>query len=143
MTPGDEEPGRRATATAGTGDRLSVLVGIPDARERARVSALLRGQGHVVLEAANAREMQLRLDELDRGEGTGPDAIVCAGLLAEEDDPRLAARLAAPARTRALILLPSDGLLATAARAHRLRASAVLPDVPALRRLRELLAQPG
>jgi hypothetical protein len=121
---------------------LAVLVGIPDATERARVSALLRHDGHFVHEAADAREMQRRLDELS-GNGQGPDAIVCAGLLADIDDPALAARLAQPAVARALILLPKGGLLSTAARAQRLRASAVLPDVPALRRLRELLDTPA
>jgi hypothetical protein len=103
------------------------------------VSALLRGEGHDVVEAADAAEMQARLDELEAEGGNGPDAIVCAGLLAEEDNPRLAARLAAVA-TRALFLLPVGGLLSTASRAQRLGAAAVLPDVPALRRLRELLA---
>jgi hypothetical protein len=119
-------------------ESLAVLVGIPDATERARVSTLLRHEGHVVLEAADAGEMQIRLDELAGG-GQGPDAIVCAGLLADHDDPALAARLTEPAVARALILLPKGGLLSTAARAQRLRASAVLPDAPALRRLRELL----
>ncbi len=121
---------------------LAVLVGIPDVTERARVSTLLRNEGYVVLEAATAREMQTRLDEL-AGNGQGPDAIVCAGLLADTDDPVLAARLAQPAVARALILLPKGGLLSTAARAQRLRASAVLPDAPALRRLRELLDAPA
>jgi hypothetical protein len=121
---------------------LAVLVGIPDPLERARVSALLRHEGHFVLEAADAGEMHCRLDQL-AGDGQAPDAIVCAGLLADHDDPALAARLAEPAVARALILLPKGGLLATAARAQRLRASAVLPDVPALRRLRELLDAPA
>jgi CheY-like chemotaxis protein len=124
-----------------TATRLSVLVGVPDADERARVSALLRAEGHAVTEASDARDMKDRLDEL-AGTGKGPDAIVCAGLLAEQDDPALAARLASPQVARAVILLSSGGLLSTARRAHRLGASAVLPDVPALRRLRELLAQP-
>ena len=141
MSPGDESPARLATATVGTNACLSVLLGIPDARERARVSALLRSEGYLVIEAENAREMQLRLDELASSAGSGPDAIVCAGLLAEESDPRLMARLASPAIARALILLPSGGMLATASRAQRLRASAVLPAVPALRRLRDLLAE--
>jgi hypothetical protein len=118
---------------------LSILVGVPDPGERARVSGLLRSEGHFVLEAASAQEMQTRLDELAAGDG-GPDAIVCAGLLAEDDNPSLAARLSRLEAARALILLPSGGLLSTASRAQRLRASAVLPDVPALRRLRELLA---
>ncbi len=122
---------------------LSILVGVPDPGERARVSALLRSEGHRVLEAADAREMQARLDELEAGGGHGPDAIVCAGLLADDDDPSLSARLARPAVARALILLPAGGLLSTASRAQRLRASAVLPDVPALRRLRELLTAGG
>jgi CheY-like chemotaxis protein len=121
-------------------DQLSILVGVPDAKRRARVSALLRDEGHSVVEAADAREMQARLDELEGGDGTGLDAIVCAGLLADIDDPALAARLASPEVARALILLPSGGMLSTAARAQRLTATAVLPDVPALRRLRSLLA---
>jgi CheY-like chemotaxis protein len=119
---------------------LTVLVGVPDPAARAQVSALLRDEGHCVVEATNAQEMQARLDELTAGNGRGPDAIVCAGLLADRDDPGLAARLAEPAVARALILLPAGGLLSTASRAQRLRASAVLPDVPALRRLRDLLA---
>jgi hypothetical protein len=123
----------------GDGTYLSILVGVPDTEVRARVSALLRSEGHHVVEAADAREMQIRLDELEAGGGTGPDAIVCAGLLADKDDPALAARLADPAVARALILLPAGGLLSTASRAQRLRASAVLPDVPALRRVREVL----
>jgi CheY-like chemotaxis protein len=114
-----------SAATTG-GEPLSVLVGIPDAAERARVSALLRSEGYRVLEAQDAREMQLRLDELARG-GAGPDAIVCAGLLAEKDDPALATRLASPEVARAVI---------------RLAASAVLPSVSALHRLRELLGSP-
>jgi hypothetical protein len=140
MPPSDEAPVRRAPAKAGTNGRLSVLLGIPDAGERARVRTLLRSEGYLVIEAASAREMQLRLDELASGAISGPDAIVCAGLLAEENDPRLAARLASPAIARALILLPSGGMLATASRAQRLRASAVLPDALALRRLRALLS---
>jgi CheY-like chemotaxis protein len=118
--------------------RLTVLVGVPDVVERARVSSLLRDEGHDVVEAGSAMEMQARLDELSADGGSGPDAIVCAGLLAERDDPGLAARLAEPAVARALILLPAGGLLSTASRAQRLHASAVLPNVPALRRLREL-----
>jgi CheY-like chemotaxis protein len=129
-----------SAATTG-GEPLSVLVGIPDAAERARVSALLRSEGYRVLEAQDTREMQRRLDELAQG-GASPDASVCAGLLAEKDDPALAARLASPEVARAVILLPSDGLLATATRAQRLAASAVLPSVSALHRLRELLGSP-
>jgi hypothetical protein len=121
---------------------LTVLVGVPDPAERLRVSTLLRNEGHRVIEAADVHEMRTRLDELSTADGSGPDAIVCAGLLAERDDPGLAARLAEPAVARALILLPAGGLLSTAARAQRLGASAVLPDVPALRRLRQLLAPP-
>jgi DNA-binding NtrC family response regulator len=123
-----------------TGEKagLSILVGVPDAGERARVSAMLRAEGHAVIEAADARAMRARLDELDRA--GGPDAIVCAGLLAEHDDSALAARLSSVSST--LILLPAGGLLSTASRAQRLGASAVLPDVPALRRLRELLSSP-
>jgi CheY-like chemotaxis protein len=121
--------------------RLSVLVGIPDVRDRARVSALLRGEGYAVVEAADPEEMQARLDELEGKEGGGPDAIVCAGMLAERDDASLSARLASPSVERTLILLPSGGLLSTASRAQRLRASAVLPDAPALRHLRELLSR--
>ncbi len=120
------------------GARLSVLLGVPDAAERARMSALLRAEGHEVVEAADAGQMQARLDELAKG-GAAPDAIVCAGLLAENDDPALAARLASPEVARAVILLPSGGLLSTASRAQRLAASAVLPDIAALHRLRELL----
>ena len=119
------------------GDQLSILVGIPDADRRAKVSALLREEGHLVVEASDAREMAIRLDELERG---GLDAIVCAGLLAEKDDPVLSARLSEPSIARALILLPADGLLSTATRAQRLRASAVLRDASGLRRLRALLS---
>ena len=122
-------------------ERLSVLVGVPDTAERARVTALLRAEGYDVIEAANAREMQVRLDELAGG-GLGPDAIVCAGLLAEKDDPALTARLASADAARAVVLLPSGGLLSTASRAQRLGASAVLPNVQALARLRELLGAP-
>jgi CheY-like chemotaxis protein len=140
IPPSDEREPPHDRAAPAPDARLTVLVGVPDAGERARVSALLRHEGHHVVEAADAREMEARLDELARGQGGGPDAIVCAGLLAEHDHPGLAARLAEPAIARALILLPTDGLLATASRAQRLGASAVLPNVPALRRLRELLA---
>ncbi len=115
-----------------------MLLGVPDAAERARMSAVLRAEGHEVVEAADARQMQARLDELAK-DGAAPDAIVCAGLLAENDDPALAARLSSPEVARAVILLPSGGLLSTASRAQRLAAAAVLPNVSALRRLRELL----
>jgi DNA-binding NtrC family response regulator len=125
----------------GTTERLSVLVGVPDPTERARVSALLRAQGHEVIEAGDAGEMRARIDEL-MGGGAGPDAIVCAGLMAESEDPALAARLASTDVARAVILLPSGGLLSTASRAQRLGASAVLPGVSALHRLRELLRVP-
>jgi len=127
--------------TVAESPHLSILVGVPDAAERERICALLRGQGHAVVEAADTREMGDRLDEL--AGGGGPDAIVCSGLLAHQDDPALAARLASPAAARALVLLPSDGMLATASRAQRLGASAVLPDVPALHKLRALLASRG
>jgi CheY-like chemotaxis protein len=132
MVAPDDPPTTGATA------RLSVLVGVPDATERARVSALLRAEGHRVLEAKDAHELQLRLDEL-AADGASPDAIVCAGLLAEKEDPALAARLASPEVARAVILLPAGGMLSTASRAQRLGASAVLPSVSALHRLRELL----
>ena len=102
----------------------------------------MRAEGHDVIEAGDAREMRLRLDEL-AGSGLGPDAIVCAGLLAEKDDPALATRLASPDVARAVILLPSGGLLSTASRAQRLGASAVLPSGSALRRLRALLESPA
>jgi len=115
---------------------MTVLVGIPDADQRANVTALLREDGYRVVEASTTQEMTVRLDELARG---GFDAIVCAGLLAEQDDPVLSARLSSPSIGRALILLPADGFLSTALRAQRLRASAVLPDAAGLRRLRELL----
>jgi CheY-like chemotaxis protein len=115
--------------------RLSVLVGIPDATQRARIIDLLQREGHVVVEAADPGEMTSRLDET-----TGFDAIVCAGLLSEKDDPVLAERLTNPAIARALILLPSGGLLSTASRAQRLGASAVLPNADSLHRLRELLS---
>jgi CheY-like chemotaxis protein len=118
--------------------QLSVLVGIPDAEQRAGVIALLQGEGYAVAEAADAQEMRARLDQAAR---TGFDAIVCAGLLSEKDDPVLAARLANPNVARALILLPSGGLLSTASRAQRLGASAVLPNAEKLLRLRELLTQ--
>jgi CheY-like chemotaxis protein len=117
--------------------RLSVLVGIPNADQRARVIALLQSEGHLVVEAASIGEMGARLDEVAGG---GFDAIVCAGLLSEKDDPVLAERLTNPAIARSLILLPSGGLLSTASRAQRLRASAVLPNTDGLHRLRELLS---
>jgi CheY-like chemotaxis protein len=135
MSPPRDDP------TADRGAALTVLVGVPDAEQRRRVSALLRQEGHIVVEATDAGEMRARLDELAAGDRGAPDAIVCAGLLSERDDPHLATRLAEPAIARALILLPSGGMLATASRAQRLGASAVLPDVPALARLRELLAR--
>lgn len=135
MSPPRDDP------SAERGAALTVLVGVPDAEQRQRVSRLLREDGHIVVEAANTVEMRTRLDELAAGDRGGPDAIVCAGLLAERDDPHLATRLAEPAIARALVLLPSGGMLATASRAQRLGASAVLPDVPALARLRELLAR--
>lgn len=116
--------------------RLSILVGIPDADKRADVIALLKREGHAVVEASSAPEMAARLDE-----ARDFDAIVCAGLLSEKDDPALAARLTNPAIARALILLPAGGLLSTASRAHRLRASAVLPNTDSLHRLRELLSR--
>lgn len=118
------------------GDRLSVLVGIPDPDQRAKVSALLKREGHTVVEATTIHEMSARLDE-----ARAFDAIVCAGLLAEKDDPALAERLTDPGIARALILLTSGGLLSTAFRAQRLRASAVLPSPDSLHRLRELLAR--
>lgn len=115
---------------------LSVLVGIPNPDQRAQVIALLRREGHAVVEANDAGEMASRLDE-----ATGFDAIVCAGLLSEKDDPVLAQRLTNPAIARALILLSSGGLLSTASRAQRLQASAVLPNADGLHHLRELLAR--
>jgi DNA-binding NtrC family response regulator len=120
--------------------QLSVLVGIPDAGQRAKVTALLRGEGHNVVEAADVHEMGARLDETEQ---KGFDAIVCAGLLSEKDDPALAARLTRAEKAAALILLPAGGLLSTASRAQRLGASAVLPHADRLLRLRELLAQGG
>jgi DNA-binding NtrC family response regulator len=119
-------------------DRLSVLVGIPDADRRAKVIALLQKEGHLVVEATSVREMGERLDEAEQ---RGFDAIVCAGLLSDKDDPALAERLTNPYIARALILLPSGGLLSTASRAQRLRASAVLPNADGLHRLRELLSR--
>lgn len=119
-------------------EQLSVLVGIPDAEQRAKVTALLREQGHSVVEAADAHEMGARLDETEQ---KGFDAIVCAGVLSEKDDPALAARLTKADKARALILLPAGGLLSTASRAQRLGASAVLPHADRLLRLRELLVQ--
>jgi CheY-like chemotaxis protein len=127
-----------AQASSLASEKLSILVGVPDPVERSRVSELLRADGHRVVEVADAREMQSRLDELVRA-GAGPDAIVCAGLLADEDDPVLATRLADANTTRALLLLPAGGWLSTASRAQRLGARAVLPDLPALHRVRELL----
>lgn len=119
-------------------EKLSVLVGIPDAEQRAKVVALLRREGHSVVEASDAQEMGARLDATDKG---GFDAIVCGGLLSEKDDSALAARLANPDLTRALVLLTSGGLLSTATRAQRLGASAVLPNADRLVRLRELLSR--
>jgi hypothetical protein len=91
-----------------------------------------------VVEAADAHEMGARLDETEQ---KGFDAIVCAGVLSEKDDPALAARLTKADKARALILLPAGGLLSTASRAQRLGASAVLPHADRLLRLRELLVQ--
>ena len=115
---------------------LSVLVGIPDADQRTKVIAILQREGYTVVEAASVLEMATRLDE-----ASGFDAIVCAGLLSEKNDPALAARLTNPGVARALILLPSGGLLSTASRAQRLHASAVLPSTDSLHRLRELLSR--
>jgi hypothetical protein len=114
------------------GSRRSILLGIPDAGQRHRVAAFLRDEGHLVVEASNAGEMRKHLDDLGGG---SLDAIVCAGLLSEEDDPELAARLRQPSLARALVLLPTGGMLSTASRAERLGASAVPRDMAGLRRL--------
>ena len=92
-----------------------------------------------MIEAADARAMRARPAELEGGDGAAPDAFVCAGLLANDDDTELGARPAA--HDRALIMLPAGGLLSTAVRAQRLHASAVLPDAPSRRRLRSILAK--
>ncbi len=113
-------------------DRRSILLGIPDSEERRRVAELLRSEGHLVAEAANAGEMKKHIDQLGDRRW---DAIVCAGLLSEQDDPDLAARLRQPTLARALVLLPAGGLLSTASRAQRVGASAVLADLAGLRRL--------
>jgi hypothetical protein len=118
-------------------DRQSVLVGVPNAEERARIASLLRTAGYSVVEAADAQEMGARLDEIGP---PGFDAIVCAGILSERDDPVLASRLANASADRALVLLPSGGLLSTATRAQRLGASVVWPRSDSLHRLRELLS---
>ncbi len=113
-------------------DRRSILLGIPDSKQRQVAAELLRSEGHLVAEAANAGEMKKYIDEIGDRRW---DAIVCAGLLSEQEDPDLAARLRQPSLARALVLLPAGGLLSTASRAQRLRASAVLPDVAGLRSL--------
>ncbi len=125
----------------GDGEPLSILVGAPDPILRERLASALRQQGHEVLEAADAQDMRARLAENTARTGQPLDLILCGGLFAEEEDPELAQRLASPGVTRALVLIPSGGLLATATRAQRLGATAVMDELPASERLWEILRQ--
>jgi CheY-like chemotaxis protein len=121
------------------GEVMSILVGAPDPALRERLVSTLRQRGHQVFEASNAQEMRARLAEHARRNNGPLDLVLCGGLLAEKEDPELAQRLASPGVTRALVLIPADGLLATATRAQRLAADAVVSEEPLLRELRELL----
>jgi CheY-like chemotaxis protein len=85
--------GARETGGTTAPDQLRILVGVPTAAERGRVSAILRAEGHHITEVADARELRAKLDELERA-GKPPDVIICAGILAENDDPVLTMRLA-------------------------------------------------
>ncbi|HEX7499254.1 MAG TPA: hypothetical protein VF524_03020 [Polyangia bacterium] len=121
------------------GEALSILVGAPDPLLRERLASALRLQGHDVLEAADAQGMRQRLDENTERTGKPLDLILCGGLFAEKEDPELAQRLASPGVTRALVLIPSGGLLSTATRAQRLGATAVMDELPAETNLWEIL----
>jgi DNA-binding NtrC family response regulator len=127
------------TNEPGKGEHLSILVGAPDPRLRGRLASALRLQGHDVLEAADAHGMHQRLDENTERTGKPLDLILCGGLFAEKEDPELAQRLTSPGVTRALVLIPSGGLLSTATRAQRLGATAVMDELPAETNLWEIL----
>jgi DNA-binding NtrC family response regulator len=122
----------------GTGEHLSILVGAPDPLLRERLASALRLQGHEVLEAADAQAMHLRLDENTERTGKPLDLILCGGLFAEKEDPELAQRLTSGV-SRALVLIPSGGFLSTATRAQRLGATAVMAELPAGKKLWEIL----
>jgi hypothetical protein len=83
--------------------------------------------------------MRQRLDENTERTGKPLDLILCGGLFAEKEDPELAQRLTSPGVTRALVLIPSGGLLSTATRAQRLGATAVMDELPAETNLWEIL----
>jgi DNA-binding NtrC family response regulator len=123
----------------GEGEHLSILVGAPDPLLRERLASAFRLQGHDVLEAADAQGMRQRLDENTERTGKPLDLILCGGLFAEKEDPELARRLTSPGVTRALVLIPSGGLLSTATRAQRLGATAVMDELPAETNLWEIL----
>jgi DNA-binding NtrC family response regulator len=131
-------PGGHAIDQVAASAKLRILLGVPCPAERGRVSAILRDDGHLVIEAADARELRTKLDDLEHA-GARPDVIICAGILAEGDDPALAMRLSDMDAAPPVLLLPAGGWLATASRAQRLGASAVLPDLPALHRVRAIL----
>jgi AmiR/NasT family two-component response regulator len=131
-------PGGHAIDTVAATAKLRILVGVPAPTERGRVSAILRADGHHVIEVADARELRAKLEYLERT-GARPDVIICAGILAEEDDPALTMRLSDAEAAPPVLLLPAGGWLSTASRAQRLGASAVLPDLSALRRVRAIL----
>jgi DNA-binding NtrC family response regulator len=123
----------------GEDKHLSILVGAPDPLLRQRLASALRLQGHEVLEAADAQNMRLRLDENTERTGKPLDLILCGGLFAEKEDAELAQRLTSPRVTRALVLIPSGGFLSTATRAQRLGATAVLEELPISKNLRDIL----
>ena len=123
----------------GEGQHLSILVGAPDPLLRERLASALRLQGNDVLEAADAQDMRQRLDENTERTGKPLDLVLCGGLFAEKEDPELARRLTSPGVTRALVLIPSGGLLSTATRAQRLGATAVMDELPAETNLWEIL----
>jgi DNA-binding NtrC family response regulator len=127
------------TDEPGGGEHLSILVGAPDSRLRERLASALRLQGHEVLEAADAKDMRLRLDENSERTGKPLDLVLCGGLFAEKEDAELAQRLASPGVTRALVLIPSGGFLSTATRAQRLGATAVIEELPVVKNLWDIL----
>ena len=129
----------RATSISSGADRLTILVGAPDALLRERLASALRRQGHNVLEAGDSQGMRQRLDENTERTGKPLDLILCGGLFAEKEDPELAQRLTSPGVTRALVLIPSGGFLSTATRAQRLGATAVMDELPAETNLWEIL----
>ena len=128
-----------ATSVSIGADRLTILVGAPDALLRERLASALRRQGHNVLEAGDSQGMRQRLDENTERTGKPLDLILCGGLFAEKEDPELAQRLTSPGVTRALVLIPSGGFLSTATRAQRLGATAVMDELPAETNLWEIL----